>query len=299
MKFVGCCALLVTLYVAGVLLFMKGFLLKRIVISDNSSCSLGARDDGDRGHPNSTEQHFEQNGCWMPRRFNRTIFIIIDALRFDFVAPYNPPSGGSESGKVAELPFHNKLSTLTSLLRERPNNARLYHFEADPPTTTLQRLKGLTTGSLPTFVDAGANFASAEISEDNLIDQFVRCGKNVTFMGDDTWQSLFPGRFSKSFPFPSFNVKDLDTVDSGIARHLVPEVKNRDWEVLISHFLGVDHCGHTFGPYHPRMAIKLAEMDAVLRFVELRKIQSWQALCNAVKSNMLLVKEFSYNFKFT
>ena len=33
-------------------------------------------------------------------------------------------------------------------------------FLADPPTTTMQRLKGLTTGSLPTFIDVSANFAS-------------------------------------------------------------------------------------------------------------------------------------------
>lgn len=31
-------------------------------------------------------------------------------------------------------------------------------------------------------------------------------------MGDDTWTQLFPNQFQKSYPFPSFNVKDLDTV---------------------------------------------------------------------------------------
>lgn len=31
-------------------------------------------------------------------------------------------------------------------------------------------------------------------------------------MGDDTWTQLFPNHFEKSFPYPSFNVRDLDTV---------------------------------------------------------------------------------------
>jgi hypothetical protein len=31
-------------------------------------------------------------------------------------------------------------------------------------------------------------------------------------MGDDTWTQLYPEHFNKSFPYPSFNVKDLDTV---------------------------------------------------------------------------------------
>lgn len=39
-------------------------------------------------------------------------------------------------------------------------------------------------------------------------------------MGDDTWESLFPKSFHRSLPFPSFNVKDLHTVDDGILQHL-------------------------------------------------------------------------------
>ena len=31
-------------------------------------------------------------------------------------------------------------------------------------------------------------------------------------MGDDTWLQLFPHHFEKSYPFPSFNVKDLHTL---------------------------------------------------------------------------------------
>lgn len=39
-------------------------------------------------------------------------------------------------------------------------------------------------------------------------------------MGDDTWENLFPKKFYRSLPFPSFNVKDLHTVDNGILQHL-------------------------------------------------------------------------------
>lgn len=49
---------------------------------------------------------------------------------------------------------------------------------------------------------------------------FPLAGKRVVFMGDDTWESLFPKRFHRSLPFPSFNVKDLHTVDNGILQHL-------------------------------------------------------------------------------
>lgn len=39
------------------------------------------------------------------------------------------------------------------------------------------------------------------------------------------------------------------------------------WDVLIAHFLGVDHVGHTYGPSHPVMAEKLQQMDEALRGV--------------------------------
>lgn len=113
------------------------------------------------------------------------------------------------------LPHENRLPIMNDLLEKQPNHARLLRFKADPPTTTMQRLKGLTTGSLPTFIDVGSNFATPEINEDNIIDQMVRQNLSIVFMGDSTWVELFPNRFRRQYPFPSFNIYDLDTVDDG------------------------------------------------------------------------------------
>lgn len=73
--------------------------------------------------------------------------------------------------KLDPLPFENKLPIFNELLTNYPNNSRFFQFIADAPTTTMQRLKGMTTGSLPTFIDVGSNFATPEINEDNIIDQ--------------------------------------------------------------------------------------------------------------------------------
>lgn len=237
-------------FVMGLFIFTKGFLLTRTVILQNSSCAVdfATRDD----------HILAFNGCWMHARFKRAVIIIVDALKYDFLA-YDSSYTGDD------VPYKNKFRTVRSLVNRQPYNARLYKFIADPPTTTLQRLKGLTTGSLPTFVDAGSNFASSEIVEDNIIDQLVRLNKKITFMGDDTWERLFPGRFKKSYSFPSFNVKDLNTVDDGILKLLPSELQEMDWDVIIAHFLGVDHCGHRFGPNHPAMAEKLTQMDQMIR----------------------------------
>ena len=72
------------------------------------------------------------------------------------------------------MPYENKLPVLDKILTAHPHNARFIKLVADAPTTTLQRLKGITTGSLPTFIDIGSNFATAEINEDNIIDQVIQ-----------------------------------------------------------------------------------------------------------------------------
>ncbi|ETE60981.1 hypothetical protein L345_13271, partial [Ophiophagus hannah] len=89
-------------------------------------------------------------------------------------------------------------------------------------------------------------------------------GRKVVFMGDDTWEGLFPQAFHRAHFFPSFNVKDLHTVDDGILQHLYQTVDGGEWDLLIAHFLGVDHCGHKHGPDHPEMAKKLSQMDEML-----------------------------------
>lgn len=88
-------------------------------------------------------------------------------------------------------------------------------------------------------------------------------------MGDDTWMALFPTSFASNmtFPFDSFNVEDLHTVDEGVVRHLFPLLQDpsKPWDFLIGHCLGVDHVGHRIGPDHPTMKAKLEQMDAMLR----------------------------------
>lgn len=187
MKFLVIFLSLVILYTFGILLFTKGFLLKRIVVDKNSTCSPADREDTLHAVvSDSLSGHISKPSyCWLQPHFKKSVIIVIDALRFDFVAQ-------NVDIWTNDVPHYlNKLTVLAKTVSVKPNNARLYRFTADPPTTTLQRLKGLTTGSLPTFVDAGANFASTEITEDNFLDQIFALRKNITFMGDDTWEVKF------------------------------------------------------------------------------------------------------------
>ncbi|KZP23970.1 hypothetical protein FIBSPDRAFT_822718 [Athelia psychrophila] len=239
----------ITLYIAfvhlvGLYLFTSGFLLTRLSLPQKTTCNPQ-----------------DPTSCTVPATHSRLVFLIIDALRFDFISP-SPPSPAS--------PHHHNVLTLPHMLSAKfPDRSFIFDAHADPPTTTLQRIKGLTTGSLPTFIDMGSNFAGSSVVEDSIITQMESAGKKIAFMGDETWMSVFPSSFSSNmtFPYDSFNVEDLHTVDTGVITHLFPLLsapKPQPWDVLIGHFLGVDHVGHRVGPDHPIMHAKLTQMDEVL-----------------------------------
>ncbi|KAJ2813072.1 mannose-ethanolamine phosphotransferase gpi13, partial [Coemansia furcata] len=223
--------------VAGFWLFSRGFLLTRMVLPHHS-------DPSRLPFANDTTQ---VNDEWYPAKFERAIILVVDALRIDY-ATWSPELD-TLSGEHRLKPYHNRLPIIEALNSKSPDQTMLYRFRADPPTTTLQRLKGLTTGQLPTFIDAGSNFAGSAIDEDNWLQGLRRPrrggghGRNLVFLGDDTWTSLFPvelsdtramelndtlwraqeeeGRgWARVRPFPSLNVWDLDTVDDGVFSRL-------------------------------------------------------------------------------
>ena len=198
---------------ASLLLFIRGFLLTRFEVADRSECN---RVGSGSQYSGSTATA----GCWMPRRFDTAVFVIIDALRYDFAAP---DAQVDEHSKA----YRGHRPVIGQFLDQQSRNSRLYRFIADGPTTTLQRLKGLTTGSLPTFIDVSSNFNSDAIEEDNWVAQLGTHGWHLSFSGDDTWAKVFPHGFTEAHPYPSFNVKDLHGVDNGVIKHLLPAVRER------------------------------------------------------------------------
>lgn len=249
------------MHLVGIYFFTKGFLLTRLMLEDKSECGILPFDGSEASAATAEE------GCWHPKTFDKAVVIVIDALRYDFTVPFRP----NVEGEKPHL-FHNNFPVLYETAVETPENAFLLPFIADPPTTTLQRLKGLMTGTLPTFIDAGSNFAGTAIDEDNLIAQLRHAGKNLVHLGDNTWHSLFPGYFDEELTraYDSFNVWDLHTLDNGVTEHLFPLLHPDNatkWDVVFGHYLGVDHAGHRYGPDHAAMAAKLAQMDRLIRDV--------------------------------
>lgn len=231
--------------------FTRGFLLSRNVLPDLATCEFQS--------PITNSE-----SCFHPSPFNKAVILIVDALRFDFTIPFENVGESSP-----DYFYHNNFNIFYDTFTNNPRNSLLLKFIADPPTTTLQRLKGLTTGSLPTFIDAGSNFDGDTITEDNLLSQLFYKNKSVAFAGDDTWTAMFSPFLNQSltYPYDSLNVWDLHSVDNGVIDHIFPLLEKENqtkWDVLIGHFLGVDHCGHRYGPDHFAMKTKLEQLNDVI-----------------------------------
>ncbi|GCB61298.1 hypothetical protein scyTo_0007028, partial [Scyliorhinus torazame] len=130
-------------------------------------------------------------------------------------------------------------------------------------------LLAMMTGRIPGFIDVIMNLNSPTLLEDNLIWQAKSAGKRILFYGDDTWIRLFPNHFVEYDGTTSFFVSDYTEVDENVTRHLDTVLKRNDWDLLILHYLGLDHIGHLAGPNSHLVGPKLSEMDNIVQKIHL------------------------------
>ncbi len=127
---------LALIHLAGILLFTEGFLLVQPPSSHPGLC--------------------REAQCSLPASYKRMVFLVVDSLRFDFLTP-DPPQ------PVSPI-YHNILRLPGELSMLDPQRSLLFSAYADPPTTTLQRIKGITAGTLPNFIDLGLTVSESWVS---------------------------------------------------------------------------------------------------------------------------------------
>ncbi|RHY86484.1 hypothetical protein DYB35_007659 [Aphanomyces astaci] len=183
----------------------------------------------------------DDRGPSLPKgAFDRLVFVVIDALRADMVLGNAAINHHGEDLSLF-MPYTAHLATSDLTVA--------YVAQAGVPTVTMPRLKALTTGKQPAFIDVLRNFNSRALDDDNIM---------------RTLHQATSGFFTTDTVF----------VDSNVTRHLHEELdptmahsNSRDWDVLVLHYLGVDHVGHIDGPHSSSMRHKLGEMDAVVRSI--------------------------------
>lgn len=239
--------------IAGYAVFLKGFFPPKVVLQDLNTFLSGSSPFATQDGP----------------QFDRLIVMVVDAMRADFM--YSS--------------LDSSMSFLHSLIES--GNALPFTAFSNPPTVTLPRLKGITTGGTPSFIDAILNVADDKDNSQSLAntDSWIRQFKNleggriIHFFGDDTWLKLFPPSefFEKYEGTNSFFVSDFTEVDNNVTRHLDTELKDDRWDALILHYLGLDHIGHKGGPKSPFMKPKQTEMDEVVKKIYLANVNCSQS----------------------
>ncbi|EGR48836.1 uncharacterized protein TRIREDRAFT_61486 [Trichoderma reesei QM6a] len=195
--------------------------------------------------------------------------------------PYKPFLSGLaeyeplEYGPPPKAPFDRLLLASLSHARVpysliREGGAIPFTANARSPTVTMPRIKAITTGSIPSFVDLILNFDEADTSstlaaQDTWLSQLKAkdTGKLLMY-GDDTWLKLFPETFDRHDGTSSFFVADFTEVDNNVTRHIHHELEQDDWSLMVLHYLGLDHIGHKSGPRSTHMPAKQREMDGIV-----------------------------------
>ncbi|GAP90622.2 putative GPI ethanolamine phosphate transferase [Rosellinia necatrix] len=231
------------LILLGTLIFMSGLFRSRplLEVTDLPSSSPGTR-----AHS---------------APFDKVIFMVIDALRTDFVF-----------AKDGAFPFTQGLIRSGAAVPVTALSAM--------PTLTLSRIKALTQGSSQSFLDAWLNVVNWP--EDSRLDggdtwlarlkasradqeEEGKEEKQLVFHGIEEWVDLYPDVFDRKEVFSSFHLPGLVDVDRNITGSLAGELARDDWAALVLHYLGLDCIAHVGGPRSAHMRPKQLEMDAVVR----------------------------------
>ncbi|KAH8415928.1 hypothetical protein KR222_003907 [Zaprionus bogoriensis] len=236
---------MLTFFLCGVLLFLIGFFPASYSVAEQESTVPFDR---------PTTLHGEKL-LPPPVSYDSFILLLIDALREDFPNEITMP--------VAHAQACHKLS-----------------LHVDIPTVTMPRLKSITTGTLSNFIDIALNVGHTEQMEDSLLHRLKQRNAVVSFAGDHTWVKLFPSEFTRvAANNDSFYVNDFYDGDRNVTKVLESELERKDWQLLILHYLGLDHIGHVEGNGSPKIKHKLNEMDeAVKRIVNHKNMANYLLL---------------------
>ncbi|CAF5003240.1 unnamed protein product, partial [Rotaria sp. Silwood1] len=185
---------------------------------------------------------------------HHVIIMLIDALRADYV-------------------FNRNDSFYLKSIEKFEQNGKALSFKmrSHTPTVTLPRLKALLTGTIPSFWDIIYNYNSSKLELDNILIQYKRKYplNKIIFYGDDTWIKLFPNDiFYRSNGLQSFFVTDFKEIDLNVTNNLYSELnKMNEWNLLIVHYLGLDHIGHAHGAFNYLIKNKLNEYDEIINLI--------------------------------
>ncbi|KAI9672432.1 MAG: major facilitator super transporter protein [Trizodia sp. TS-e1964] len=202
--------------------------------------------------------------------FDKVIFMVVDALRRCALASQFRKKVTTDVVSDFVYCHGSGFQYTQSLINS--GAALPFTAHATSPTITMPRVKAITTGSIPSFLDVILNFAESDTTatlahQDSWLAQMAKKDGSLLMYGDDTWLKLFPDTFTRTDGTTSFFVSDFTEVDTNVTRHVPNELRTSDWNTMVLHYLGLDHIGHKTGPRSPNMVPKQQEMDEIVELI--------------------------------
>ena len=180
---------------------------------------------------------------WFEPKSNKVIFILVDALRFDFLI------NQSEDPLLPENWAEYQFSNFTKALNETPENSVILKAYVDAPTLTTARVPCMMSGNFPLKASNFHHFGGLPVIEDNILHQLTQAGRKSYFAGDPLWPQFFPNDFVNSSTIRGYDIKDYE-VDKESFEFLWDVFRNKKFDFLVGHFLGIDHMGHSTNLLH-------------------------------------------------
>jgi hypothetical protein len=196
---------------------------------------------------------------WFERK-SKVIMLVIDGLRYDYLFK-------DEEVPQKELYKLERFHLFHELFEKSPENIVVCKTFADTPTSTVQKIPSIVTGTMAPKVNVIMAFGALPIKEDNLMRQAHLAGQKPYFSGDSLWNGYFPNDLIDTTETRDFDIKNPNVDDASF--EFIEQVvkKKKDWNLIIGHLLAVDHMGHAYGLGDQRMAEGIKGMDKLLRKV--------------------------------
>ncbi|KAL0234057.1 hypothetical protein PCE1_001095 [Barthelona sp. PCE] len=180
---------------------------------------------------------------------DQMIIMIVDGLRWDMVQPMPD----------RKTHFHNQLSRAFNY-----PDAKHFFLETGPPSSTKPRVRALTTGQPPSYIEIIKNFGNEAALSDSVISSMHRNGKKKILRGDYTWLNLFPDEFDEVHSSYGSDISDFYEIDNITLKNLDTDLIRDDWDFMVIHLLGFDHVSHYYEPDDVHSSIKLKQYEELL-----------------------------------
>lgn len=182
------------------------------------------------------------------KRYNKLIYVVLDALRFDSLVPVDKEGG-----------YHNRMTVMT----DESINKRAFFSVAGIPTATTCRIVGLMTGAPNSKLDLISAFTNMQVNADNLPNRSE--GRTCSFYGDQFWKYAFSALNKQENVICSFSKGDIERREDLLFEKMILRIKEEQDEFTFAHFISLDAFGHSYGTASPMMTATLDRFDGYVR----------------------------------